>query len=851
MLASCIFGTCGAAVRSETTPQKQEISRSVSGGKTTTTSRSVPQTQQTPPNTNRQPANNIVPRTVSTPKTQTAETSSRQTTRTTEKTSVSRSTVPTRSIQKTPNNTRTTLPKTLTRTAIQPSKELLDAQSDLLNYCQTQYDECMDKYCNILDETTGRCSCSNNINNYSKTANALKEMTYALQDVAQQIQYIGLSAKEIETLFAETEAEATLSLNSDTSQLKNDLDKIKGMIIDVKSPKSSFSVTDGLTTDLSGLVNFDFDDTSLDLDSIFSNNAAYMSSISNQRGASLYSTAVSHCRADVLARCKKQGINEDIIINTYDLKIDRDCLTYEKSLTEQNKTMETTIRNAENILRKARLMVKQNANTYDLQGCVAALDECMRSEFVCDENYQNCLDPSSKYIANNSIVAGSKPKDGLYSTWGNSGSRPWDSNQTVANYVDTHLWKQKPSSQASNNIADFLQHKIGYNDGKKNFGLCMGVLNQCQNITYTKADPTKSYIYNNAVIKEWLMRVLPMIKKAQDNMLNTYGQTCANDVKSCLTTNGYSFNDTSKNTIAIAICTPVVTTCLNVTSSEEDINKFILSLFGASCEPGKYLNENNECINCDGATYTQTETCTTENASNATTTITYTISGNTGGGGDITSCTGTATQTQGECKATSCKVGYGLTDGKCIKDCAAGTYRDNTGNCSNCQKGSYTTTTNQTTCTLCTPGTTTSSTGSNSPSQCTVPCENSDNVASWKSNKTCAIESCKSGYAINNNKCELNQTTVTYHSDEHPLGLKQITCISGNTISLPTFSDSSFYGWYNSNGVKQNNTLTCPDTNLDLYAYFVEIGICSKSYNECNTGYTELTIGGSNVCIGD
>ena len=72
--------------------------------------------------------------------------------------------------------------------------------------------------------------------------------------------------------------------------------------------------------------------------------------------------------------------------------------------------MDSTIRNAENVLRKARLMVRQNANTYDLRGCVTALDECMRSDFVCGDSYQNCLDPSGKYIVNGTVVVGSEPK---------------------------------------------------------------------------------------------------------------------------------------------------------------------------------------------------------------------------------------------------------------------------------------------------------------------------------------------------------------------------------------------------------------------------------------------------------
>ena len=53
-------------------------------------------------------------------------------------------------------------------------------------------------------------------------------------------------------------------------------------------------------------------------------------------------------------------------------------------------------------------MVKQNKNTYDLRGCVTALDECMRTDFVCGDDYENCLDPSGKYIVNGVARGGIK-----------------------------------------------------------------------------------------------------------------------------------------------------------------------------------------------------------------------------------------------------------------------------------------------------------------------------------------------------------------------------------------------------------------------------------------------------------
>ena len=504
----------------------------------------------------------------------------------------------------------------------------LDEANELLTYCQTQYANCMDEYCNILDEDMGRCSCSNNIKNYSKTSEALKSANSALQDVAQQIQYIGLSAKDIETLFSETEAEASLSVNSDDSQLKNDLDKIKKMIIDVKPVSSTVSTSNtGISMDLSGLLSFDFSASEFNLNSLFDDNSTN-TSISNQRGISLYKNAASRCKENVLSYCTQQGISEKAITNSYDLKIDKDCLSYEKFLKESNKNMSNTIRNAENVLRKARLMVRQNANTYDLRGCVTALDECMRSDFVCGSNYENCLDPSGKYIVGGEIVIGSEPgiignyTSGVYQAWLYAGKSPWNETGTLTEYIENKLWDSVVNSPSAD-MADYLQYRIGYYDKGINSGLCMGVLNQCQDYTYSKdSKGEKQFNFGNSVIQEYLVRVLPEIKHYQDTILEEYSQDCITDVRTCLTTNGYG---TTSNNIAINACKNMITTCHALTDTNLDMTTWVACLTGpdasgcSEIEPTTDTCPTNYPLSDDQGCYQECEiSCETQCPPNAT-----------------------------------------------------------------------------------------------------------------------------------------------------------------------------------------------------------------------------------------
>ena len=436
----------------------------------------------------------------------------------------------------------------------------MDELAQLTDYCKAQYVACMDNFCNVLDDNQGRCSCSANLDNYAETEAALKQATEDLQEVAQQIQYIGLTAEEVETLFTQTEAELQMQSSTDNSQLKNDLDKIKSLIVDVESGRASSSSSGGLSFDLSGLLDFTIDSTGFDLGSLLGMSTTDTSSISNQRGEKLYDTAAARCRASVLNSCQAQGVDITVITNAYDLEIDKACIAYERALTESNDQMASTVRNAKSVLQRARLLVAQQKNQYDLRGCVTELDNCMQDDFVCGDDYENCLDPSGKFIVNGEIVVGSEPGApgdalaAIYDAWeyGDSGARKnaWGlsssdtddkvSAGTLAEYITTTVTSSVPSG-TSTDMSAFLQNKIGYHDDGdgKNYGMCIAVLNRCQDLTYEGTGQNKKYIPNNNVIKEYLNRTLVQIKSAQDTILADYAEDCITDVASCLTQNNY------------------------------------------------------------------------------------------------------------------------------------------------------------------------------------------------------------------------------------------------------------------------------------------------------------------------
>ena len=373
----------------------------------------------------------------------------------------------------------------------------------------------------------------------------------------------------------------------------------------------------------------------------------------------MYKTATARCKAAVLNTCSAQGVDISVITNAYDLEIDKQCIVYERALTDSNDQMASTVRNAKSVLQKARLLVAQQKNTYDLRGCVNALDSCMQDDFVCGSDYENCLDPTGKYIVDGKIVVGSTPgqkvdadvaapkyyTDNLYATW-NYGDKKnaWGDDGTLSDYI-TQTVTNSNVTKTSEIMSNYLQYKIGYNADGKNYGMCMSVLNKCQDITYKGAGQNKTYDPQNNVVKEYLQRTLTQIKAKQDELLASYAETCISDVSSCLGQNGYSTSSTtttsqSAKNIAINACRASIVTCMsvngmtNVTPTPDSMISWVSAVIDksatteqptpkpsgpdlyvtcAACKKGGYSWKNGTCVaKINYADITSSSACTTQ-----------------------------------------------------------------------------------------------------------------------------------------------------------------------------------------------------------------------------------------------
>lgn len=443
--------------------------------------------------------------------------------------------------------------KVPTAESIAVAKDVLEKTADLNNTCQQQYNECMDQFCAVVDANQKRCSCSANLANYAKVQKAVEEANTELNDVAQRIRYVGLSADEIHAIMNATEAELAMTKDKDTTISRSMLDDIAEMIKDPSSSNSS----DYFSSSTSMLdMEFDFSDDSSEIFNLdmFKKN----SDISSKRGKDLYKEATKRCK-NVLNQCKDAGATEAQITGNYDLAIDKDCIAYEQGLDNLNKQLVSNVRSANLMLQKARLAVMQNKNEYDIRGCIGALETCMTDDMVCGENYVKCLDPTKNFIDENGKVV--------------LGRNIANITAFVQNYNNTNITGDFIKNSANDTtcsrgdgacIVSYLMKKIGTGRTIKDGGLCRAVLDRCQLYTYNENGKTSVYNPYNDVVINYIQRALINIKAAQSKIISNYASSCLMDVSDCYNDQLTQINALTTSASVSSIYSVMTGACYNV-----------------------------------------------------------------------------------------------------------------------------------------------------------------------------------------------------------------------------------------------------------------------------------------------
>ena len=544
--------------------------------------------------------------------------------------------------------------KTINAESIADAKERLEQTASLNKSCQEQYNDCMDQFCAVIDSNQKRCSCSANLSKYTKVEDAVKNANTQLNEVAQRIRYVGLSADEIRAIMSATEAEEALSGTADTTETRNMLEQIEALI---KDPKSSTSYSSDTYTGLDMDLDFSSDVTDLFSLDFLSNNTG---SFSNLRGTELYNAAKKRCNT-VLTQCKEVGATSQQITGNYDLAIDKDCIAYEQGLTKMNETLVSNVRSANRMLQKARLAVLQNKNQYDAKGCIGALDACMTDDMVCGDNYVKCLDPTKVYIdENGKVVLGQDITNitEFMARYNNAGINNEFLKSSYGMSINTANCKAPPTDKTpvGNNgacIAGYLMRKIGTGQKVTDEGLCRAVLDKCQAYTY---DKNGNYMAYNDIVVNYVQRALVNIRAAQQQVISDYASSCMLDIATCYNQQVTQVNAWSSSAsigsvynVMRGACRNVALTCAYAVFAED----------AGSCPTGN--DGANKCIESISEMFYQSLLCPDNS--------TYSASEGTAGvGGYVNE----------RCK---CNSGYTPFSGQCLAECGEHEKRNSYGTC--------------------------------------------------------------------------------------------------------------------------------------------------------------------------
>ncbi len=376
--------------------------------------------------------------------------------------------------------------------------------------CREAYNTCMDQFCAGMNETYRRCYCSDNFRNLRDKEEAMDAATTMLARFEDNnLNAVTLSADEVSAMYSATAGES--AIKKDTSGAAAMLEEIG----DLLSGKKKASQTTTSMTSLTGL-SIDF---SSDLGDIWGTNTDSLfgttenTDLTSMEGTELYNNAHNQCLQMVSASCENSAV-KNMTKSAYGVLITQDCNAYQKNLDAKTEKVKQTVRQAEKLLREARLDEYRAHNSADVNECMDKVEQAILAPTACGPDYVKCLDNTGAYInATTGEPIYSARLFGLTDVIDLNGQKSGD------------VLAQNPS------FNQFLDSKRPY---------AASALDTCR----TMADTVWTEFKRNALIK---------ISQAQDEKIEEVKMSCVSTMKECYDTQSdalKSFDDTTAQSSA-------------------------------------------------------------------------------------------------------------------------------------------------------------------------------------------------------------------------------------------------------------------------------------------------------------
>lgn len=396
--------------------------------------------------------------------------------------------------------------------------------------CRDAYATCMDQFCANANDTYRRCYCSERFTEFRDTELALDEAkTLLMQFEDNNLNAIDKTAAEVNAMYSATVGEA--AIKKDTSGAQKTLDAIG----DLLSGKKKASPANNTSTSL-GIMSLDF---STDVDdiwggggvsSIFDTNTGV--DLTSLEGKALFDASNKQCLQIIADQCENNA-TINMATSAYGIMITQDCNAYEKKIDSQREAVKQTVRQAEKILRDARLEEYRAHNSQDVNECLDKVRSAMLADTACGANYKRCLDYSGAYVNQSTGEA-------IYSP------RLFELENTIL-------------LSGADGSFDVLGQNAKFNqflDSKKMFAT--SALDTCRDLS-------------DVVWTEFKRSALIEIAQAQDELIEATKMSCVSTMKECYDTQSGALKDFDDTTAkaagalsvyaAKAMCQEKVTAC--------------------------------------------------------------------------------------------------------------------------------------------------------------------------------------------------------------------------------------------------------------------------------------------------
>ncbi|MCQ2598991.1 MAG: hypothetical protein MJ187_01265 [Alphaproteobacteria bacterium] len=264
--------------------------------------------------------------------------------------------------------------------------------------CRESYATCMDQFCANANDKYRRCFCSERFTEFRDMEDAIDQAKILLQNFENNnLNAVDKTAAEVNAMYSATAGEA--AMKNDTSASANLLSEI-GDLLSGKKKSTKKSSTSGTSM---GVLSLDF---SSDIGDIWSgggfgnNGSAFSSSgvdLTTLEGKELYNKSNSQCVAMISDQCENDA-TLTMAKSAYSIMITQDCNAYAKKIDASKQTAMATVRQAEKMLRDARLEEYRNHNSQDVNDCLDQVRVALLSDTACGKGYYKCLDYSGAYV---------------------------------------------------------------------------------------------------------------------------------------------------------------------------------------------------------------------------------------------------------------------------------------------------------------------------------------------------------------------------------------------------------------------------------------------------------------------